>query len=38
MDEGAALFILKTVINHFISIASEQARTLPDGEGMVYGL
>lgn len=34
MDEAAALFILKTVVPHFITIASEQARTLPDGEGM----
>ena len=34
MDEQAAMFILKKVITHFISIATEQAKTLPDDNGM----
>ena len=34
MDEQAAMFILKKVITHFISIVTEQAKTLPDDNGM----
>lgn len=34
MDEQAAMFILRKVITHFISIVTEQAKTLPDDNGM----
>ena len=34
MDEQAAMFILRKVISHFISIVTEQAKTLPDDNGM----
>ena len=33
MDESTALFLLRSITEHFISIATEQARTLPDIEG-----
>ena len=34
MDEQAAMFILRKVVAHFISIVTEQAKTLPDDNGM----
>ena len=34
MDEQAAMFILRKVITHFIAIVTEQAKTLPDDNGM----
>ena len=37
MDEQAAMFILRKVITHFIAIATEQAKTLPDDNGMCVG-
>ncbi len=33
MDESTALFLLRSITEHFISIATEQASTLPDLEG-----
>ena len=33
MDEGAALQVLSRVVPHFISIVTEEAKTLPDEEG-----
>ena len=34
MDEQAAMFILRKVVTHFIAIVTEQAKTLPDDNGM----
>ncbi len=33
MDEATALFLLRSITEHFISIATEQARSIPDMEG-----
>lgn len=33
MDEESALYVLEKVMPHFISIATEEAKTLPDEDG-----
>ena len=33
MDEESALYVLQKVIPHFVSIATEEAKTLPDEDG-----
>ena len=34
MDEQSALYVLQNVIQHFVSIVTEEAKTLPDEDGM----
>ena len=33
MDEESALYVLQKVMPHFVSIATEEAKTLPDEDG-----
>jgi len=33
MDESTALFLLRSITDHFVAIATQQAQTLPDLEG-----
>ena len=33
MDEESALYVLEKVMPHFISVATEEAKTLPDEDG-----
>lgn len=34
MDEQSALYVLQNVMQHFVSIVTEEAKTLPDEDGM----